>query len=88
MVILQSILYGIRYYYLVKYQLDEKCWREAQFKPPLHNHNNDSIINELNNKKLYSSYYTVMEGEYGKMSRFVDVYVVWEDDVMYIYIRG
>ena len=69
-------------------QLDEKCWREAQFKPPLRNHNDDSIINELNNKKLYSSYYTVMKGEYGKMSRYVDIYVVWEKDVMCIYIRG
>jgi len=69
-------------------QLDEKCWKEAQFKPPLRNHNDDSIIDELNNKKLYSSYYTVMKGEYGMMSRFVDIYVVWEDDVMCIYICG
>lgn len=69
-------------------QLDEKCWKEAQFKPPLRNHNDDPIIDELNNKKLYSSYYTVMKGEYGKMSRYIDIYVVWENDVMYIYICG
>ena len=69
-------------------QLDEKCWREAQFMPPFSYNTYDSIEKELNGKIIYDSYYTVMEGEYGKMSRYVDIYVVWEDDVMCIYICG
>ena len=69
-------------------ELDDKCGRDAKLSTPLFVHIDDTIQTEINSKKIFKSYELFLDGEYGKVTRYVIICVVWENDKLYVYIFG